>query len=461
MIPMCLLSNLKMNSEVYKFFIVILLSFSCFSCVRSLGFGVVIWADENDELKIGEIVKVYAESKASKMYIVSAEDKNEQIEIPMKKLLISPSHREVLELKEKLSDLLFMCAVSKVDGLPLRAEPDNQEKQLYRLKKGQMLKLLFEEYGAPVTTGEKKLQGKWYKVMTDDGVQGYCFSYNLDIFDIRIGQKETRISTVGIIANEREEEEYKKEEITNELNAVLENTWYPEYYRKMINNKMVDLQRFSHSYGFFPGFDTKTARIILPTIQRTFQYSDIRKVKDKYRFGDSPVSLYIRNVDVITVEFTDEEGTRIYENFVSLNASVEKIIENEKIRRIEELKLLSGIYESQNYGNLEIDQDGFFYWKGYNTIVPFIIPENADNGGDVSLKYFLSREIKKESQYTGVISFKFSTLEDSIDFMYEIKKDGIVLEPVLKECIENGIVISRSERLILFFSKETQNDNNS
>ena len=37
--------------------------------------------------------------------------------------------------------------------------------------------------------------------------------------------------------------------------------------------------------------------------------------------------------------------------------------------------------------------------------------------------------------------------------MYEIKQDGIVMEPVLKECIEDGLVIARGERLTLFFSK--------
>lgn len=438
---------------MHKFFVFFFLSFLCFSCTKSLGFGLVIWTDENDGLEIGEIVKVFAYSKSSKMYIIGIDGKNEKMEIAMRKILVSSSSREINELKDKLSPLRFMCAVSKIDGLPVREAPDNQEKQLYRLREGQEVKLLFEEYGSPVSTGGKNMEGKWYKVMTDDGVQGYCFSYNLDIFDLRVGRKENSNAIVGIISHEGEEVEEKSEEIDENLTGVLQKTWYPEYYRKMINNRAIDLGRFSNSYGFFPGFETKTARIILPTIQRTFQYSDIKKARGKYRFGDSQLSLYIRNVDVITVEFTDEEGTRMYENFVSLNASVEKIIENEKLRRLDELEQLSGVYESQNYGNLEISKDGFFYWTGYNAIVPFVIPQNADNGGDVSLKYFISREIKRESQYSGVASFKFSTLEDSIDFMYEIKKDGIAMEPVLKECIEDGVVVSRSERLTLFFSK--------
>ena len=419
------------------------------SCNSSIGFGVVVWQDEGDSLEIGQILKVYASSESSKMYIAGIDGENEKFELPMRKLLLANTLRGAEELKEKLEETKTMYAVSLNDGLPIRNEPDNVAKQIYRLKAEQMLKLLWKEIGSPVITGGVALEGEWYKVVTDDGVSGYCFSHNLEIFDSKVGRNEKSMQNTGILSNNVEEENCKDEK----LQQTLLKRWYPEYYRKMINNRAIDLEKVSTSYGFFPGNETKTAKVILPSVQRTFQYSTVTKIRDKYRFSGSPLSLYIRGVDVITVEFTDENGRRLYENFVTLNANIEDIIENEKMRRFEEMKKIAGRYKSENYGELEIKADGFFYWTEYTALTPIIIPKNADNGGNAKLKYFLSRSIKKETDYTGVISFQFSTLDDSIDFMYEKSTDGLRMEPILKECIAEGVVTQRTESLILYFER--------
>ena len=437
-----------------KLLFVLSLSFLLFSCSSSLGFGVVIWKEENDVIEVGDIVKVYAKSEASKIYIVAEEEKDNKIEMPMWKLLLSATKKDALELKERLESLKHMYAASGIDGLPLRMAPDNLSKQIYRLRSGQVVKLLWEGDGAIVMSGNKKVEGKWYEVMTEDSTKGWCFSHNLNIFDGRVGRRENEKNNVGIMASEEEENNENTED--EALNRLITSTWYPEYYRKMLNNKMVDmvdLESISPSYGFFVIPSTNTARVNLPKIQRTFPYSKIKKAKNKYRFGDSPLSVYIRNVDIITVEFTDEEGTRLYENFVTLNAPLEVIIENEKARRENEMKKLSGFYTSQNYGKLEITEEGYFSWTGYNAIVPFIIAQASGNAGTISFKYFLSRAVRKNSQYDGVISFQFENVEDSSDFMYKTNKDSIVLEPVAKDCIENGVVNSRSNILTLFFSK--------
>ena len=77
----------------------------------------------------------------------------------------------------------------------------------------------------------------------------------------------------------------------------------------------------------------------------------------------------------------------------------------------------------------------------------------------LSLKYFISRSIKKQTSYQGVLSLKFNSrssfagTEDTVDFMYEIKDGAIVMEPVLKECIEEGVVIDRSDAITLYFGK--------
>ena len=425
-----------------------------FSCAKTIGFGVIIWKDEGDALELGNIVRICAQSEASKIYIVSIDGEAEQYEVPMRKILKVAYKKDAIELKDKLEQCLQMYAASLADGLPLREEPDNSSKQIYRLREHQLLKLLWEGSGVPVERAGKMLEGKWFYVMSDDGVQGWCFSHKLDIFDAKVGRSESKGVSVGILAKK------DGEQVLDEaLERLFNSTWHPEYYRKMLNNKVVDLDKMSQSYGFFAGKDTNIAKVILPTIQRTFAYSEIKKVRDKYRFGDSPLSVYVRNTDIITVEFTDEEGTRLYENFVTLNASIEKIIENEKNRREEELKKLAGNYFSHNYGNLELKEEGYFVWTGYTALVPFVIPDSVGNGGTLSLNYFISRSIKKQTTYQGVLSFKFSSIssfvnpEDTVDFMYEIKDDAIVMEPVLKEGIEDGLVVARSDAITLYFEK--------
>jgi len=428
-----------------------------FSCSQTVGFGVVIWKDEGDALELGNIVRIYAQSESTKMYVVGIDGEEDQYEVPMRKILKVSNRKEVTELRQKIEVLLQMYAASLRDGLPLREEADNSSKQLYRLRENQIVKLLWEGSGAPVERGGKVLEGRWFYVMSDDGATGWCFSHNLELFDFKVGRRERNGVSVGILAKKDAEQE--EGEVDEALERLLHSTWYPEYYRKMLNNKVVDLDKMSLSYGFFAGKDTNIAKVILPTVQRTFAYSEIKKSRDKYRFGDSPLSVYVRNTDIITVEFTDEEGTRLYENFVTLNASLDKIITNEKSRREEELKKLSGIYSSQNYGDLEIKEEGYFVWNGYTALVPFVINDGAGNGGVLSLKYFISKVIRRQTSYQGVLSFKFSsvssfsTSDETVDFMYEIKDDAICMEPVLKECIEDGIVTNRSDAIILYFAK--------
>jgi len=416
-----------------------------------IGYGVVIWKEEGWDVDLGDVVIVHAKSDASGFYVVSVEGEEERREVPMRSLLLSSNKMEASELKERLRALRTLFAESLIDALPIRADADNLSKQIYKLKAGQIMKLLWEVEGASPTVGGKRLEGKWFYVMTDDGIEGYCFSYNLLVLDSPKPRTDgANKPKVGITS---EDDERRGEEEDEGLKRVLESTWHPEYYRKMLNNKTVDLDLLSSSYGFFPGADTKTARIILPHIQRTFQYSNIKKVRGKYRFGDSPLSLYIRNVDIITVEFTDEEGSRLYENFVTLNAPIERIIENEKLRREEEAQHLVGYYESQNYGKMEITKEGYFLWQGYNAIVPFVIPKMSDTAGTIFFKYFISRALKRETGYEGVMSFKFSSMIDSIDFMYKIKKDSLIMEPVSKDFIEDGLVTKRGDVITLVFSK--------
>ena len=107
-----------------------------FSCSEHLGYGVVIWT--GDGIEVGDIVKVYAKSDASKTYIVSHLGQDSKKEVPMWKILIRKNQKEIEKLEFKLESLKFMYAASTFDGLPIREHPDNLSKQVYRLKESQI-----------------------------------------------------------------------------------------------------------------------------------------------------------------------------------------------------------------------------------------------------------------------------------------------------------------------------------
>ncbi|MBP5284244.1 MAG: SH3 domain-containing protein, partial [Treponema sp.] len=56
------------------------------SCSGSLGYGVMLWGDEEHGISDGEIVKVYFRSNISHTYNISRTDDSEKFEIPLWKI---------------------------------------------------------------------------------------------------------------------------------------------------------------------------------------------------------------------------------------------------------------------------------------------------------------------------------------------------------------------------------------
>jgi len=284
------------------------------------------------------------------------------------------------------------------------------------------------------------MDGQWYEVITEDGVRGWCFSYNLSIYD----ERENESSEGTNLAQEKDAE----------LEAVLNEFWYPEHYRKMINNRQVDLDKMSLTWGFFPGLRSGIARVELQNTRLSFPYTKVVKIGNKYLFEGTNLSMQIRGKDIITLEFSDTNGKLRQENFITLNATPENIINNEIKRReavIQKIAKTSTEFTSENFGSLKILPDGQFIWSGYNLLSPSIIPSGAGSSGKVSLKHFLDKKLL--SDYEGVLSFKFEKSPEPVVFMYSISSKGLRLEAVESSSIQDNIVTRRSlDPVILFFA---------
>jgi hypothetical protein len=86
--------------------------------------------------------------------------KNENVEVPTK------------EIGNKFKVKLL----TNVEGLGIRKGPNAAQEPFTRLPNGTEVELL--EVGSVATLNTMK--GSWYKIKTDDGIQGWCFSGSLE-----------------------------------------------------------------------------------------------------------------------------------------------------------------------------------------------------------------------------------------------------------------------------------------
>ena len=71
--------------------------------------------------------------------------------------------------------------------------------------------------------GKTALEGDWYRILTEDGTLGWCFSYNLSLYETDADGQ--RIGGTEIVEEVEDDERWK---------TVVENVWYPDYFRPMI-----------------------------------------------------------------------------------------------------------------------------------------------------------------------------------------------------------------------------------
>ena len=179
--------EMNMKKNFYKLifiFTVIISAFQFVACNDIMGYSVLLWNEPEYKLQDGDIVPVYIRSNISSVYVVGVTDEEgeKKIELPLWQLTEPVSKRKVEQSKAKYAEYAHNYAFVKLDGLPCRAEPVNTAKQVYRLRKGEIIKILYKGQGQAVMSGRKALEGDWFRILTSDGTQGWCFSYNLSLF---------------------------------------------------------------------------------------------------------------------------------------------------------------------------------------------------------------------------------------------------------------------------------------
>jgi hypothetical protein len=417
------------------------------SCAGHIGYGVLNWSVPEYGLTAGDIVPVFIQSNIGKVYVVGVGKGNrKRIELPLWELTLRKSKSQAKKYADGLREYRYMYASVKLDGLPMRAEPENTARQVYRLKEGQKIKILKKGAGTPVLVGSTALDGDWLEVMADDGTTGWCFSYNLTVFD----ERESPSSSIAATAAGPD----------TALEALLGQSWYPDSLRLMVEANRVDIDRIDPQWGFFPGKDAGVARLVSGEGTVTFPYSTIERGDNgTYRFIGSSLTVQVRRQDTILVQYTDANGMPQAAYFAALSTAPDAIIQAERDRRdaiLEKIRKSGPRFASGNYGALRFLAGGKFSWDGWQLLSPAIIPADAGSVGTVDVRCFLDPALA--ANYDGVLSFRFEPKAAWIHFLYTLSADGLKLEYVSESGIKDSVVTTRNLTPTVVFLKPQKAD---
>lgn len=413
------------------------------ACSGIRGYGVLLWSTEDPSIASGTVLPVYIKSNIDQVWVVGVPGTKQKIELPLWKLEYAGGKSKARERAAALSEYATIYAQTTTDGLPVREDPDNLARRLYRLRMGQIVKVLGKAEGAPAMAGEAPLPGEWLLVLTEDGTVGYCFSYRLRVFDQADGKPE---STASVAA-----------ETDLRRDLLLSRVWYPESYQTMLDERRIDLERFRADYGFFPGADTGVLRLATSAVSFEQPYTSVAKVRDDvYRFEGTSIQATLRADDILSVQYLDANGAQRSLLFVALPVEVNDIVEQEKERRdalLQAIRAKGPVFRSENYGTLSFTSGGGFYWSGYDLLVPAAVPQAARGTGSIELRLFLDDPLPKD--YDGAISFRFDGLDPqtTIDFLYRLEPAGVRLEYLPRSSIDGVVVRKRgSSPTVIAFS---------
>ena len=417
--------------------------FSFNSCSRLMGYSVVLWSIPEQNLTDGMVVPVYIKSNITQSYVIGIPETDQKCEVPLWQISEPASKKEVKQLSEKYNEYQRKYAKVKLDGLPIRHEPVNTARQVYRLRENEIIRVLYKGEGAAVMTGKTALQGDWLRVLTSDGTLGWCFSYNLNVFDERDEQKDSSSDSDAFVIDEY-------------LTKILTATWYPESYADMIRTGRIDLGAMSPYYKFDTGFVSGEVSININGLKEKASYKGLSKVgSNVYQFDDTGFKMTVRSSSFIVVQYIDELGMPSSFNFVTLSTDINEVIAKEQERRksiFDKIVSAGPSFSSSNYGTIEFTEDFGFAWTGYSLLTPSLIPENSGVTGSVALGYFLGESLKEE--FDGVLTLTFDENARKINFFYKLESDGLRLEDAQRAQFKKSLAVDRSSNpVVMYFAK--------
>lgn len=393
------------------------------SCGPQAGYGVLLWAPARSaEAAIqavapvsplganGSVVALSRESKMQNVYWVRPAKQRQLIEIPVWRFRAFRARRDAERYAAQYAPLAYVYAYSLRRGLPVREAPRQDTKIVYKLDANQVVKVVWRAE-RPQKAGA--YSNRWFRILTDDGYDGYCFGQYLRLFQTRSDPTEE-----AKVLQARDES----------LARILAEVWRPEYFREMIDKKRIDLRRFRDDLGLFPDPQAKRVRIQKAAATHMFSYREVRKLSaSTYQFEGSELRVELLGEDRLVASYPSVDRL-VSEVYVIVEDDVEEIIERERERKRDIFKAFAAsTMRSSAYGTIEFGRDLSFTWKGYERLVPAVVPPGAGEGGRVDFRYTLDTEAAR--RFDGVMTLLFSALpaDREVNFLYKLEGSALRL----------------------------------
>lgn len=390
----------------------------------NLGTGVVVWPPEESRWEPGSLVTVKDESLLRSTYIVNLPDQRRlKEEIDQWRIRLFRRRREAAVWAAEMGEWRNVYAESMFQGLPMRSEPSNTSDRVFRFREGDVAKVLGREPG-PVPVGN--LEGFWYHVLADGGVEGYVFDYHLRVMRISGGTSE--------ILNARNRAD-------PDLENFLQGPWRPKYFDEMVRDGRIDLNLFKPAYGLFPDPDNRTLHLRLPDISHSAQWTEIVSAGPKrYDFLGAGFRITINSDFFVSVQY-NIDGRERYEAYVRLGRGVNAVIADETARRRSVFNRFienGPVYGSRAYGILSFLDGSRFTWSGKSSLISRgIISLEAGPSGSVVFDSFM--DSNTAASYDGVLTLRFDNGE-SARFLYVFEREGLRMLYVPPGSAVDGLV---------------------
>lgn len=394
----------------------------------------LLWPETDSALTAGDILPVLETSRLQDTVTVQAG--GERVALPAARLSLFESESAARQFQERFSPWRDAYARSLITALPIRTTADRTSTRVYRLRDGEVVKILNRN---DEPSDEAGLVDYWYHVLTDNGVTGWVFGRNLEL-----------VSAGGRALSPRDDRD-RLERLVQDIATA---TWRPDYFVEMNRTGRINLERFSPRYGFFGNPDERRFEIVMPAYRREIAYQDFSTGANAQaiRFHGADLTIEMRSEDRLRVTFLLNDRQRT-EDFVLFPQDIGEIIQAERTRRqqrMEELLLRGNGLISTAFGSMEITERGSVSWEGYERLVPDILPPQFEGNATLEFPLFIADNLF--NRYDGALRF---TMRGGVttSFLYTITDDGVRLVYLPDSLIsENNVIRSEpATPVILFF----------
>ncbi len=408
------------------------------SCSREHNFGVVLWAPPDGPLANGDQVSVVRLSEESGKATVRAREVKGVVELEAWRLRLATSRDQLRAEVEAYAPYQATYAYAQRDGLPLREDPQQEARRVYKLREGQVVKVLFREE-QQVQVGS--YQDYWYRVLTDDGYEGWSFGYFLPVFQ-SAGDPLQEAAALKA-----------KDPLLEALQAT---PWRPEFFQEMVDNGRIDLERFSPEIGFFLDPSRRQALLVLPGFRQSWDYREIANVgPSRYVIAGPELRVAMSGPDRLVLTYPRKEQ-QLAQVFINFTGDLEELIAAEKDRRQElfrEFLRRGPVLTSNAYGRIRLSEGMRFHWEGFGRLADQAFLRPVAGEGVVDFAYHLSKELA--AGFDGVITFRFAEYGPSqgTSFLYKFDGPGARLVFLRAQAIQDAEAVSlEASPLVIYFT---------